>query len=185
MLFLCLAFESFSDSRWCAQAYDSDEEHDSMMLLGMCGSMSESLSKADMGMGFGDDLQFDEEHLGSAEIDEAVWLRKTHETVYNPVDRQRALCALSGDTSASAAMSSGNHHTQQQHEHPALKKAHNIDKQLFPPSSTFDEEVQQQAKPCLSRDVMGMHTSQPKQKAPWMQQGAARQKACTVMYNIV
>jgi hypothetical protein len=177
---------------WCPfliisgpQAYDSDEEHDSMMLLGMCGSMSESLSKADMGMGFGDDLHLDEEHLGSADIDEAVWLRKTHETVYNPAARQRALCALSGDTSASAAKSSGSHHNQQLHETSAWKKTHNIDKQLFPPSSSFDEGVHQQAKPGLSGDVMGKFSSPPKPKAPWMQQGAARQKACTVMYNVV
>ena len=54
-----------------AQGYRSDEEQDSMMLAGMYGSMSGSMSGSDMGMGFGDELQLDDEHMGAAELDEA------------------------------------------------------------------------------------------------------------------
>ncbi len=44
------------------------------------------------------ELEEDEEGLGSVssdvDVDEAQWLRRTYETVYNPVARQRALNAL-------------------------------------------------------------------------------------------
>ena len=42
-----------------------------MMLAGMYGSMPGSMSGSDMGMGFGDALQLDVEHMGAAELDEA------------------------------------------------------------------------------------------------------------------
>jgi hypothetical protein len=42
-----------------------------MMLAGMYGSMSESMSNSDMGMGFGDELLLDDDHMGAAELDEA------------------------------------------------------------------------------------------------------------------
>ena len=43
-----------------------------------------------------EEMILDEMHLGSAELDEARWLRKTYETVYNPAARSRALQALTG-----------------------------------------------------------------------------------------
>lgn len=46
------------------------------------------------GQGEEDEEKFHSVGTGSVDVDEAQWLRRTYETVYNPVARQRALNAL-------------------------------------------------------------------------------------------
>jgi len=89
--------------------YRSDEEADNLMLGGIYGHMTEHnnapsmISAADMRC---PEMLIDDVHIGSAELEEARWLRRTYETVYNPAARQRALQALSGDFAKHQAASS-------------------------------------------------------------------------------
>lgn len=122
------------------------------------------------------------------------WLRRTYETVYNPVARQRALSALSGEACSSASRASSHHqyhHQQQVQASPSWKKVHgnHIDKQLFPPTAS-NVAVQQHVKQVggsLDMGSLDMLQSSPAQqpKVPWMSEGAPRQAGCTVMYNVV
>mmetsp|Transcript_13065 Transcript_13065/g.32034 ORF Transcript_13065/g.32034 Transcript_13065/m.32034 type:complete len:534 (-) Transcript_13065:743-2344(-) len=85
---------------------DADEEVEHLMLGGIYGHMShmgaEVNGSMDAGDMCGDEMLLDDVQMGTAELDEARWLRRTYETVYNPSARQRALQALTGDAASKA-----------------------------------------------------------------------------------
>jgi hypothetical protein len=84
---------------------DAEEDADHLMLGGIYGHMNyaadgdaAAMSSHDVCGNATEEMILDEMNLGSAELDEARWLRKTYETVYNPAARSRALQALTGDS---------------------------------------------------------------------------------------
>lgn len=169
------------------QGCSSDEEADSMMLGAMYGHMSESLSSLDMCTE--DEMLLDDVHL-DAELDEARWLRRTYETVYNPAARHRALQALSGDET--------NFSKGKPREDVGAWKKQQIDKQLFPPAtisgptdpigpcgdvSDMLASPMPKIGPC--GDVSDLLAS-PMPKAPRSAEAtSARKMGCTVVYNVV
>lgn len=151
---------------------EEEEEDDHFMLGGIYGHMShfstdENRVSLDM---CGDEMLLDDIDTGTAELDEARWLRKTYETVYNPSARQRALQALTGEA------------------HKA-KSAKDISDAVDTPPASAANETWSYKHPqthshvaCDSEHSFYLQPVQP--KAMWESSPSATRK-CTVLYDYV
>lgn len=83
---------------------DAEDDADHLMLGGIYGHMSQftSESNASMDLCGGAEEMLLDDGMCTAELDEARWLRRTYETVYNPSARQLALQALTGEADVPA-----------------------------------------------------------------------------------